>query len=105
MFYGTIYIWNQGRHGPTFHVHTVGNPNTHERVIMTAIDREDRAKARYNVIRRVCTAKFEGFDMMAETPEFDGILWEFAWDFDMDTREAADAVLAEIDFDNLMQNA
>lgn len=72
---------------------------------MTAIDREDRAKARYNVIRRVCTAKFEPFDMLAETPEFDGLLWELAWDFDMDTRKAASTVLSEIDFDNLMQYA
>ena len=70
---------------------------------MTAIDRTDRAKARYNVIRRICTAKFEPFDMLAETPEFDDILWGLAWDFDMDTRKAAEAVLNEIpeDLDEL----
>ncbi len=96
-------MWNRGRHEPTFHVHTVGNPNTHERVIMTAIDRTDRAKARYNVIRRICIAKFEPFDMLAETPEFDSILWELAWEFDTDTRKAAKIVLAEIpeDLDGL----
>lgn len=63
---------------------------------MTAIDRTDRAKARYNVIRRICTAKFPPFDMLAETPEFDDILWGLAWDFDTDTRKAAEAVLNEI---------
>lgn len=70
---------------------------------MTAIDRTDRAKARYNVIRRNCTAKFEPFDMLAETPDFDSILWELAWDFDTDTRKAAEIVLAEIpeDLDEL----
>tara|TARA_R100000655_G_C2964178_1_gene189367 strand:- start:688 stop:912 length:225 start_codon:yes stop_codon:yes gene_type:complete len=70
---------------------------------MTAIDRKDRAKARYNVIRRIVTRKFEPFDMLAETPEFDDLLWELARDFDMDTRKAAETVLAEIpeDLDEL----
>ena len=64
---------------------------------MSAIDREDRAQARYNVIRKVCTREFPPFDMLAETPEFDELLWTLAWDFEMDTRKAAKSVLAEIE--------
>ena len=70
---------------------------------MTAIDREDRAKARYNVIRKRCTAEFEPFDMLAETPEFDALLWEFAWDFDMETSEAVEILMNEIDEEAMME--